>query len=80
MLAILLKISKSLKLRVKQKGRILLAISTLKKNKISSLKKIAKIFNISKSTLRSCFKGIFFLNNKRVNTYKLIINKEKLFK
>ena len=72
--------SKSLKLRVKQEGRILLTISTLKKNKISGLRKIVEIFNISKSTLRSRLKEVFFLNNKYINTYKLTTSKEKLLK
>lgn len=71
---------KLLKLCIEQKGRILLTILTIKNYKFSSLRKIAKIFNISKSILRRHLKKVSFKGNLRANSYKLTTSKEKLLK
>lgn len=72
--------SKLSKLCVEQKGRVLLAILAIKNYKFSSLRKIAKIFNISKSILRRHLKKASFKGDLRANSYKLITSKEKSLK
>lgn len=72
--------SKLLKSRAEQEGRILLAILALKKNEFSSLRKAADIFNLSESTLRSYLKEVFFRGEQRANSYKITISEEKSLK
>jgi predicted HTH domain antitoxin len=47
-----LKKHKIIRNSAEQEGRILLAISALKKNKISTVTRAAQIFNVPHSTLR----------------------------
>ncbi|GMG14216.1 unnamed protein product [Aspergillus oryzae] len=67
---------KSSKDRVEQEGRILLAISALKEQKIASIRKAASIFNIPYSTLQERLNGHTFQAELRVKSHKLTQNEE----
>jgi predicted HTH domain antitoxin len=56
---------------VEQEGRLQLAISTVEKNGISSLRRAAEIFNIPKSTLHGRLNGRQYQIKKRANGYRL---------
>ena len=74
------KMPKSSKLRVEQEGRILLAILAIKSNKISTVKRAAEVFNVSRSILCDRLKGVSFKGEQRVNGHKLTTSKEELLK
>lgn len=61
-----------------QEGRILLAISALKKKEISAISRAAQIFNVPCLTLRDRLKGSKYRNEARVNGYKMTQNEEEL--
>ncbi|GMF67032.1 unnamed protein product [Aspergillus oryzae] len=71
---------KSPKLRIEQERRILLAISAIKSNEISSAKKAAQIFDIPCSTLRGRLKGASFRGETRANSHKLTASEEESLK
>ena len=59
-----------------QEGRILLAISNLKNEKIRSVRKAAEIYNISQSTLQNRINGMPYRAEKRANNHKLTQSEE----
>ncbi|CDM38448.1 Probable transposable element [Penicillium roqueforti FM164] len=63
-----------------QEGRILLAIQALKKQEFSSLREVARCFNIPRSTLQNRLRGLQtarFLAPARINRQRV---KKNLFK
>jgi hypothetical protein len=54
-----------------QEGRIQLAISDLKNQKIRSVRQAAKVYNVLLSTFQNRLKGTTYRAEKRVNRYKL---------
>jgi transposase len=63
--------NKNSKNSAEQEGRILLAISDLKNQKISSIREATRIYNIPYSTLYDRYHGIQFKQKKRANNHKL---------
>ncbi len=57
--------------RIEQEGRIELAIQALKSEKISSLNKAAKVFDVPRSTLQERVRGATYRQNTRANNTKL---------
>jgi hypothetical protein len=57
--------------RVKQEGRIGLAVQALSNNKIYSLNKAACVFEVPRSTLQKRFKGRSYRADIRPNLMKL---------
>lgn len=60
-----------------QEGRILLAISALKKKEISAISRAAQIFNVLRSTLRDPLKGSKYRNEARANGHIMTQNEEE---
>jgi hypothetical protein len=69
--------NKNSKNSAKQKRRILLTISNLKNQKISSIHKATRIYNIPYSTLYNQYHSIQFKQKKHTNNHKLTKFKEK---
>jgi hypothetical protein len=59
-----------------QEGRIQLAISDLKNQKISSVRQAARIYNVSRSTLQDRLKGMTYRAETRANGHKLTKSEE----
>jgi predicted HTH domain antitoxin len=72
-----LKTRKITRNSAEQEGRILLAISALKKNEISTVTRAAQIFNVPRSTLRDRLKGSKYRNEARANGHKMTQNEEE---
>lgn len=60
-----------------QEGRLLLAISALKKQEISSIRKAAEVFNVSRSTLHDRLHGVTPRSETRANNHKMTQNEEE---
>jgi hypothetical protein len=60
-----------------QEGRILLAISTLKKKEISSVREAARVYHVPETTLRRRLKGATCRLEKRANSHKMTQNEEE---
>ncbi|KAE8548071.1 hypothetical protein EYB25_009864 [Talaromyces marneffei] len=54
-----------------QEGKILLAISDLKKGRIKSIREAVRIYNVSYTTLRRRLAGIEYRAEKRANSHKM---------
>jgi hypothetical protein len=61
---------------VEQEGRILLAISALKKKEIPSIRRAATVFDIPYTTLYSRTNGCNYRAEKRANGHKMTLNEE----
>ena len=61
---------------IEQEGRILLAISAIKKGDISNIQKASSIYNIPRTTLRDRLKGSIYRKESRANSHKLTQNEE----
>ncbi|CDM38083.1 Probable transposable element [Penicillium roqueforti FM164] len=73
--------SRSSKHSVEQEGRILLAIQAFKNQEISSIREVARRFDVPETTLRRCLSGIQNLAISRANSRKLTqIEEESLEK
>jgi hypothetical protein len=62
---------------IEKEGRIILAISTLNKQEISSIHEAARIFNISHATLCHQINRTTSRLETRANSYKLTQNEEE---
>ena len=62
---------------VEQEGRILLAIEAFKKKEITSIRGVARIFNVPESTLRTRLRGIQQRATSRANSSKLTAIEEE---
>jgi hypothetical protein len=60
-----------------QEGRILLAISTLKKKEISSVREAACAYHVPETTLRRRLKGATYRLEKHPNGHKMTQNEEE---
>jgi hypothetical protein len=60
-----------------QEGRILLVISTLKKNEISSIQEAARVYHVPETTLQRRLKGATYRLEKRANGHKITQNEEE---
>jgi predicted RNA polymerase sigma factor len=66
---------------IEQEGRILLAIQAIQNHEISSIREVARRFNIPESTLRTRLRGTKNRAETRANSYKLTeIEEESLLK
>jgi hypothetical protein len=63
---------------VEQEGRILLAISSLRKKKISTIRRAATVFDVPYSTLYDRINGCKYRTEKRANGHKMTPNEEEL--
>lgn len=63
---------------IEKEGRILLAISALKKQEISNICEAARVYNIPHSILQDQLRGKTFHNEARANSHKLTQSKEEL--
>jgi DNA-binding IclR family transcriptional regulator len=73
--------SQSSKNSIEREGRILLAIQAFKNKEISSIREVARRFNIPRSTLSTRLTGIQNRAIYRANSYKLTeIEEESLQK
>ncbi|BCS23639.1 uncharacterized protein APUU_40083S [Aspergillus puulaauensis] len=63
---------------VEQEGRILLTISALKKNEISSTRRAAEVFNMPPSTLRDRLQGRQYRAEQRANSHRLSETQEEV--
>jgi hypothetical protein len=62
---------------VEQEGRILLAIQAFKNKEISSIREVARRFNILRITLQDRLSGSTKQNTIHINSYKLTEIKEE---
>ena len=62
---------------VEQEGRVLLAISTINKSQIPTVRQAARHFQVPESTLHRRLHGITTRTEKRANNHKLTENEEK---
>ena len=62
---------------IEQEGRILLAIQAFKNQEISSVREIARRFEIPRSTLQDRLRGHQHRAISRANSHKLTINEEE---
>jgi DNA invertase Pin-like site-specific DNA recombinase len=62
---------------IEKEGRIILAISALNKQEISSIREAARIFNISHATLCRRINGTTSRLETRANSHKLTQNEEE---
>ncbi|KAF7181278.1 hypothetical protein CNMCM7691_000496 [Aspergillus felis] len=62
---------------IEKEGRILLAISALKKQEISNIREAARVYNIPRSTLQDRLRGKTFRNEARANSHKLTQSEEE---
>ncbi|EED15263.1 transposon, putative [Talaromyces stipitatus ATCC 10500] len=69
--------NKNSKNSAEQEGRILLAISDLKNEKIHSIRKAAEIYNVSRSTLQNRLNGMTYRAEIRANGHKLTQSEEE---
>ena len=60
-----------------QEGRILLAIQAFKKKEVSSIREVARRFNVPESSLRRRLSGIQHRANSRANCSKLTETEEE---
>lgn len=60
-----------------QEGRILLAISALKRQEICNIAEAARVYNIPRTTLRRRLNGHTFRAETRANSHKLTQNEEE---
>ncbi|GMG43821.1 unnamed protein product [Aspergillus oryzae var. brunneus] len=70
------KAARKLKDSIEQEGRILLAISAIKKQEIRTIAEAARIYNIPRTTLRRRLNGHTFRAETRANGHKLTQNEE----
>jgi transcriptional antiterminator len=63
--------SQSSKDSTEREGKILLAIQALKNKEISSIRQVARRFNVPRSTLTTRLEGIQTRANSRANSHKL---------
>jgi DNA invertase Pin-like site-specific DNA recombinase len=54
---------------VEKEGRVLLAVSAIKKQEIKSICEAARIFNVSDRTIRRCLNGPISRTEKRANCH-----------
>ena len=59
-----------------QEGRILLAISALKKEEICNIAKAARVYNIPRTTLQRRLDGHTYRAEARANGHKMTQNEE----
>jgi hypothetical protein len=62
---------------VEQEGRIILAISALKKQEIRTVREAARVFNIPCTTLQRRWNGHGFQAETRANGHKMTQNEEE---
>jgi hypothetical protein len=62
---------------IEQEGRIVLAISVLKKNEIRNISEAARVYNIPRTTLRRRLDGHIFRAEARANGHKMTQNEEE---
>ena len=62
---------------IEQEGRILLAISALKKSQIPSVRQAAYHFQVPESTLRRRLHGTITRSEKRANGHKLTKSEDR---
>lgn len=72
-----LKRSKSRQESLEREGRLLLAKSAIQKQEISSIRDVARRFEVPELTLRSRLRGIEYRVESRANGYKLTNTKEE---
>lgn len=63
-----------------QEGRILLAISALEKQEIRNIREVARVYNISRSTLQDRLYGKIYRSESRANGHKMTLNEEESLK
>jgi hypothetical protein len=73
----LLKRSTNLQNSVKQEGQIILAISALKKQQISTVREAACVYNVPRTTLQRRWKGHGFQAETHANGHKITQNEEE---
>ena len=61
---------------VEKEGRVLLAISTLEKQEISSIREAARVFNVSHTIIHCCLNGSICRAEQHANNHKLTRNEE----
>jgi hypothetical protein len=62
---------------VEQEGRILLAVSSLKKKEILNIHEAARVYNMPYTTLQRRLKGHTFQAELRANSHKMTRNEEE---
>ena len=62
---------------IEQEGRLILAISALKKQQISSIRQAARVYTIPESTLRDRLHGSVNRAEKHANGHKMTQNEEE---
>jgi hypothetical protein len=63
---------------VKQEGRVLLAVSALKKKEILNIREAARVYNVPYTTLQRRLKGHTFQAESCANSHKMTQNEEEL--
>lgn len=66
-----LKRAQSSRNPIEQEGRPLLAIQTIKNKEITSIREVARRFNVPRTTLRDRVNDHQFRSGKRANSHKL---------
>jgi hypothetical protein len=72
--------SQSSQKRIEQEGRILLAIQAFQNQKTSSIRQLARDFDVSVITLRRRISGIKSREETRANNHKLTFLEEETLK
>jgi hypothetical protein len=71
------KALKNSKESIEKEGRVLLAISAIKKAEISSIREAARVYNVSHTILRRRLNGITSRSEIRANSHKMTQNEEE---
>jgi hypothetical protein len=71
------KVCTNSKNSVEQEGRVLLAVSALKKKEILNIREAARVYNVPYTTLQCCLKGHTFRAESRANSHKMTQNEEE---
>ena len=74
------KMPKSSKSQVEQEGRVLLAISAIKKKEITNIRMAARVFDIPLTTLQRRLSGNTFRLDTRANNHKMTSSEEESLK
>ena len=62
---------------IEQEGRVLLAISAIKKDEVRNIREAARVYNVPRTTLQRRLNGHTFRPEQRANSHKLTPNEEE---
>ena len=62
---------------IEQEGRVLLAISAIKKDEVHNIREAARVYNVPRTTLQRRLNGHTFRPEQRANSHKLTPNEEE---